>query len=38
MPAHFLSFANRRYTGSLVRIRAEARGMGRFATVAAVAR
>lgn len=36
MPAHFLSFANRRYTGSLVRIRAEARGMGRFATVAAV--
>jgi len=30
IPAHFLSFANRRYRGSLARIRAEATAVGRF--------
>ena len=36
MAAHFLSFADRRYAGSRARIGAEARGLDRFATVAAV--
>lgn len=36
MTAHFLSFANRRYRGSLARIGAEARSVGRFASVMAV--
>jgi hypothetical protein len=34
--AHFVSFANRRYPGSLARIRREADGLGRFASVTAV--
>lgn len=33
---HFVSFANRRYRGSLARIRREAEGMGRFASIHAV--
>jgi hypothetical protein len=35
MPAHFLSFADRRYRGSLARIAAEARSFDRFASVEA---
>jgi hypothetical protein len=31
--AHFVSFANRRYRGSLARIRAEAEAVGRFASI-----
>ena len=34
--AHFVSFANRRYQGALARIRREADGLGRFASVTAV--
>lgn len=34
--AHLLSFANRRYRGSLARIRSEARRIGRFASIHAV--
>ena len=35
IPAHFLSFANRRCGGSLVRICREARALGRFASIQA---
>ncbi|MFM9198043.1 MAG: hypothetical protein ACKOWG_20345, partial [Planctomycetia bacterium] len=33
---HFVSFANRRYGGSLARIRREAEAVGRFASIQAV--
>ena len=33
IPAHFLSFANRRYGGSLTRIRREAEAFGRFRSI-----
>lgn len=36
IPAHFLSFANRRYGGSLARIRREAVAVGMFRSIAAV--
>jgi hypothetical protein len=36
MPMHFLSFANRRYGGSLVRIRREAAALDRFQTIQTV--
>lgn len=36
IPTHFLSFANRRYGGSLMRIRREAAAIGRFRSIQAV--
>ena len=36
IPTHFLSFANRRYGGSLVRIRREAAAVDRFSTIQTV--